>query len=128
MNQISYMTDERTVNYNAMAYDDISDKEDLAVEILKPIASSSKIFLRSNTYHQNLVQLPGYDEVDYWQAPGKKNFNFDDCSTIKISSEDLGIDTPWDPTGTTEISGIVAFIHDVESVATLLEDRRDFSS
>lgn len=42
----------------------------LAVEINSTFASRVKTRLASNTYHDDLVSLPNYEEVSYWQGVG----------------------------------------------------------
>ena len=41
--------------------------------------------MESDTYHNELVKLPRYEEVNYWQASGT-GFSFEDVSTIDIQN------------------------------------------
>ena len=99
-----------------------SDK--LVVEILGQFASATASYLESNTYHKELVALPMYEEVAYWQGEGV-NFGFNDVSTVSIANEKLA--TVGNETGTITQSGIIAFVHDVDAVASIIMNRRSNS-
>ena len=99
-----------------------SDK--LVVEILGQFASATASYLESNTYHKELVALPMYEEVAYWQGSGT-GFGFNDVSTVSIVNESLA--TVGNETGTITQSGIIAFVHDVDAVASIIMNRRSNS-
>ena len=99
-----------------------SDK--LVVEILGQFASATASYLESNTYHKELVALPMYEEVAYWQGSGE-SFSFNDVSTISIVNESLA--TVGNETGTITQSGVIAFVHDVDAVASTIMNRRSNS-
>ena len=99
-----------------------SDK--LVVEILGQFASATASYLESNTYHKELVALPMYEEVAYWQGSGT-SFSFNDVSTISIVNESLA--TVGNETGTITQSGVIAFVHDVDAVASIIMNRRSNS-
>lgn len=88
-------------------------KDKLVVEILGMYASASAVYLEADTYHNELVKLPRYEEVNYWQGMGTEA-SFEDVSTIKIKN--TGIDAQ-------EISqsGIIACIHDYDAVASFVD-------
>ena len=76
-------------------------------------ASASAVYLEADTYHNELVKLPRYEEVNYWQGMGTEA-SFEDVSSIKIKN--TGIDAE-------EISqsGIIACIHDYDAVAAFVD-------
>ena len=88
-------------------------KDKLVVEILGMYASASAVYLEADTYHNELVKLPRYEEVNYWQGMGTEA-SFEDVSSIKIKN--TGIDAE-------EISqsGIIACIHDYDAVASCVD-------
>lgn len=88
-------------------------KDKLVVEILGMYASASAVYLEADTYHNELVKLPRYEEVNYWQGMGSEA-SFEDVSSIKIKN--TGIDAE-------EISqsGIIACIHDYDAVAAFID-------
>ena len=98
--------------------------EDLVVEVLGKYSAATASYLESDTYHKELVALPRYEEVSYWQAPGT-NFDFADVSKIDIVNANLK--TVGNETGTIAQSGIIAFIHDIDSCASIVTRFRDYS-
>ena len=57
----------------------------LTVVLLNDFAAASDIYLQSNTYHNELVQLPGHEIVPYWQGSGT-NYAFEDTSKISVKT------------------------------------------
>ena len=121
-----YLANERSVEYNAGGFDKIVPKEYQVVEVLKDMATNAQYYLDADTYHNQLVSLPGYEEVDYWQTPGVHNKAFEDISKINII-HDYFKDADTNPTGQVTQDGILAFIHDVESCASIIHRERDYS-
>lgn len=110
--------------FNAEAIPRFTPADKMVVEILGQFASATATYLESDTYHKELVALPNYEEVPYWQAPGT-TFAFDDVSKINITNSELA--TTENATGSIEQSGIIAFIHDYDAVASIIYRRRDGS-
>ena len=79
------------------------------------------MYLQADTFHNELVKLPNFEKIPFWQSSGKK-FDFADCSTIKIKNSDLVSTTNVE--GTVNQSGIICFVHDVENVACYFGNRR----
>lgn len=52
--------------------------------LLDDFATSSKVYLESETYNENLVQLANFETVPYWQGSGA-SYSFDDTSAIDVS-------------------------------------------
>lgn len=96
--------------YNTAGYVTFTPTDKAKLEVLTDFASASKFYLESNTYHDELVNMKGYNEIPYWQSPGTSGaFNFAEASKIIIQNE--GVDN--DPvTGT----GIIAFLRDEDQV------------
>ena len=94
-----------------------SDKA--VVEILGLFASASDTYLQADTYHKELVALPNYEKVVYWQGSGT-GFAFEDVSKINITN--ANIDTKAVAQG-----GILAFVHDIDSCASIIYRRRSHS-
>ena len=57
----------------------------LHIVLLTDFASASKTFLQSDTYNKELVELPNYETVPYWQGSGK-SYSFEDVSQINIKT------------------------------------------
>lgn len=82
--------------------------------LLSDFAEASKIYLQSQTYHDELVQLRGFDTVPYWQGSGTA-YGLDKISKIDVTIKTAG--------GTQDVStaGVlgVLFDHDALGVANL---------
>lgn len=92
--------------FNTTGADRFTKNSDLVVKVLADYSTATASYLESNTYHKELVALPMYEEVPYWQASGT-SYDFADTSKIFISRNDSA-------TYSVEQSGIIAFIRDKE--------------
>lgn len=53
--------------------------------LLNDFAKASSIYLQSDTYHKELITLPNYETVPYWQGSGT-SYAFNDISSINIKA------------------------------------------
>ena len=67
--------------FNAEAFPRFTPEDKCVVEVLGQFASASDTYLQADTYHNELVKLPNYEKVVYWQAPGT-SFAFEDVSKV----------------------------------------------
>ena len=88
--------------------------EYLVLDVLQDFGSSTATFLQSDTYHKELVALPMYNEVPYWQGSGE-TFAFADTSKISVKID-----------GTTEVTqgGIIAVAYDYNAIGTTINEPR----
>ena len=88
--------------------------EYLVLDVLQDFASSTATFLQSDTYHKELVALPMYNEVPYWQGSGT-SFAFTDTSKISVKID-----------GTNEVTqgGIIAVAYDYNAIGTTINEPR----
>lgn len=105
--------------YNAENIPRFTPDDRLVVEILAEFATATASYLESDTYHKDLVALPNYEEVSYWQGSGKTNA-LEDVSSIKITNPEID-------SSPIEQSGIVAYVHDYDAVASIIYKRRTAS-
>lgn len=92
--------------------------KDLQVlEVLSDFSSASEFYLRSNTFHEELVRMPMYTDVPYWQGTGE-SYDFADTSAISITIA---------PNITITRNNIVGFLRDVDAVATMMSLRKTLS-
>lgn len=103
--------------FNAAGYATFTDRDKMVVEMLSEFAKAFDTYLTADTFHDDLVSLPGYDNVPFWQSSGK-TFAFADCSKINIEHDDINSGTAIAQ------SGIICFVHDIENVAAYFGDRR----
>lgn len=105
--------------FNVAKYATFTPEDKLVVEVLTEFANKAQYHLHANTFHENLVKLPGYNEIQYWQGPGK-TFAFADCSKIYIKNDDI------DDTNAIAQGGIIAFLRDEENVKAYYSDRESW--
>ena len=110
--------------FNAEGFPRFTPEDKCVVEVLGQFASASDTYLQADTYHNELVKLPNYEKVVYWQAPGT-SFAFGDVSKIHIENEHLAVTGNTD--GEMEQSGIIALVRDYDSAASVIMRRRSAS-
>lgn len=108
-----------SVLYNAAGYETFTPKDKLVVEMLSQFAADNEIYLQSDTFHNELVKLPMFQTVDYWQMSGTTiNQDFAYCSKINVAHDDLD-----DPVAQ---AGIICSVRDYENVAAYFGNRRQY--
>lgn len=88
--------------------------EYLHVILLSNFASATDIYLNSDVAHNELVKLPNYDTVPYWQGSGKE-YSFNDISSINVKTNSGN---------TINANGILGIMFDRESLGVANLDRR----
>lgn len=111
--------------FNAEEMPRFTAKDKQVVEILGQFASACDTYLQADTYHNEMVKLPNYEEVVYWQSPGTSGFAFDDVSKINVKNSHMAV--TGNSTGAIEQGGIIGFVHDVDSCASIIMRRRSAS-
>ena len=122
-NTIKYMR-KMSTQYNVNGFRTWTPSDRLVTEVLTEYASAMTTFLEADTFNRELVSLPLYEEVPYWQFSGQDNGDFDDVSKISIINEKFV--TTENPTGKIETDGIIAYVHDIENVAAYFGHRRSW--
>ena len=107
--------------FNVDGYETFTDKDNMVVEMNTEFAKASDMYLQADTFHNELVALPGFTSVPFWQTSGK-GFAFADTSSIAVTHDDFV--TEQNPDGEVEQSGIICFLHDIENVAAYFGRRR----
>lgn len=105
--------------YNKEHYHTFTSSENLVVEMLSHFVSASEMYLQADTFHNDLVGLPNFESVPYWQGSGE-TFDFAHASAINVTHSDINVGVP------TEQSGIICFVHDIENVAAYFGNRRSW--
>lgn len=116
--QIKLWTD-RMIKMSTLFNDEAGYKrhtpKDLQVlDVLADFATSSDIYLQANTYHDELVKMPYYNVVPYWQGSGE-GYAFDDTSAVNIKI---------DANTTVNKSGVLAVLFDHDAMGVTIKDRR----
>lgn len=93
-------------------------KENQHLVILSDLASASKVYLESDTYNQQNVQLgSNYDTVPYWQGSGT-SYNFTDTSSIDVAIKDGA------STKEVKQSGILGVLFDTNALGVSCQNPR----
>lgn len=85
--------------------------------VLSDLASASKVYLESDTYHDDNVKISNYDVVPYWQGSGK-TYSFDDVSSIDVAIKD------GKSTKEIKASGILGVLFDTNAVGVTCQNQR----
>ena len=86
--------------------------------ILSDLASASKVYLESDTYNQQNVQLgSNYDTVPYWQGSGT-SYDFTDTSSIDVAIKDGA------STKEVKQSGILGVLFDTSALGVSCQNPR----
>lgn len=89
-------------------------ESDLSIVLLSDFASASNVFLNSDVINKDLISLPTYETVPYWQGSGL-GYDFSDVSKIHIktsSNQDV------------EMTGIIGIMFDKRAVGVANLDKR----
>lgn len=84
------------------------------VVLLSDFASAQYAYLQSDTYHKEMISLPNYEEISFWQGSGE-DYSFSSTSSINI------IDSQKH---TTNMSGIIGVAFDRDALGVTNLDRR----
>lgn len=106
--------------FNAAGYKTYTNQENLVVEMLTRFGKATDMYLQADTFHNELVALPNYTTVNFWQSSGK-NFDFNDISAINITNDALVSDD--NESGAVNQTGVICFLHDIEYVAAYFGER-----
>ena len=102
--------------FNDENYARHTPKDMLNVDILANFETAMNMYLRSNTFHEELLKLPNHVVVPYWQGSGTA-YAFDDVSKISVQFDIVGGET-------VEVNGVVACLYDKEAIGVTIDNRR----
>ena len=85
--------------------------------VLSDLASASKVYLESETLHDDNVKITNYDTVPYWQGSGT-TYSFDDVSSIDVAIKD------GKSTKEIKASGILGVLFDTNAVGVTCQNQR----
>lgn len=115
-NYVKYMGEE-SVRYNVGNIPRATARDEMHCIMLTDWASSVASYLESDTYHNQMVSLPLYDEVTYWQYTGDTTAYR--SSITVIPSSEKGEDSPT----TVSLTYIVGCLIDRQAVGTTIKER-----
>lgn len=100
--------------FNVEGFARFTPREYVRVKMLADFTTAAAYYLQSDTFHNDLVTLPNYTEIGFWQGSGE-NYSFADTSKINVVTSEGN---------TVNQDGVVAFISDIEAIGMMYEDRR----
>ena len=74
-----------SVKYNIGGQTRFTTEDKLHLVLLSDFAINSQYDMQSDTFHKDLVSLPKYETVPYWQAPGDSTPSFANNSEIHVA-------------------------------------------
>jgi hypothetical protein len=98
--------------FNDDSYIRHTDSEHLNLTVLQDFASACDTYLKSNVYHNNLVGLPNYNTVQYWQSPN--SFKFENVSKVSISFDGTEYTLP----------NVVGVMYDIDAMGITINNQR----
>ena len=104
--------------FNIDGEDTFTKAEDIDLVILSTVANDIKVNMQSDVYHKDLVSLPNYETVPYWQASGTA-YDESVIGEIKVT-----IKTGEDTTATIELPGILGVMFDKNAIGINCEKRK----
>lgn len=99
--------------FNSKGYERFTSDNELNIRMLADFSTACSSYLEADTFHKELVALPHYKEVSYWQGLGESG-SFSDVSTIKVTNGTINV----------EQSGVLAFISDKERQGVMIDKIR----
>lgn len=99
-----------TTMYNNGEVERVSKPDDLVVEVSSIFEKKYNVYLKSNTYHDEMVNLPNFNAVPYWIEPTTP-------MNIKVGAEEEA----------KEIKNVICIMRDKDAVVDTLEFEK-FSS
>lgn len=87
--------------------------DNYTIHMLSQFASDMGFYLEADTFHNELVKLPQFEEVTAWQGMGLTG-TYDEKSSIKVTNGDI----------TVEQSGIIAHIYSSGRMMTMIDNIR----
>lgn len=103
--------------FNPVGRRTFTPKDNCIVTMLDDYASRAAFYLESDTYHKDLVSLPGYTTIPYWQGSGT-DYSFANTSAINVKH------TTKDGNVTTSLSGIIGMVYDSDAMGATIDHRR----
>ena len=104
--------------FNVGGVHKFTPRENQHLVILSDLASASKVYLESDTYNQQNVQLgSNYDTVPYWQGSGT-SYAFTDTSSIDVAIKDGA------STKEVKRSGILGVLFDTSALGVSCQNPR----
>lgn len=127
INKVTKQMKKMSETFNSEGMPRFTPEDKLVVEILSDFASATDSYLQSDTYHNELVKLPNYEEVPYWQGVGTAAAAYTTAELSRVNISNIHLATDENATGTINKNFIVGFVHDYDMVSSIITRFRDGS-
>lgn len=97
--------------FNCGGKERFTSRDLLHIVMLSDFTKAADMYLYSDTFHNELVQLPNYESVPFWQSSGKK-YAFGDVSKVNVTTADSASEAGKSVT----IGGIIGAMFDRDSL------------
>lgn len=87
--------------------------DDFKIHMLSEFANKLSIYLRADTYHEDLLKIPGFSKVNSWQGLGSDT-SFEQKSKIAITNDQMSVTQ----------SGIIAHLFASPRMLTVIDKPR----
>lgn len=93
---------------------------DPAIEVNTFVANACQYNMEADTYHNELVALPNYNEISYWMASddGTTSYDFNATSKVWIQDNSTASNHRY------KFEKVIGFIYDPKAVMVTVEDYR----
>lgn len=105
---------EPSARYNVNGWQRWSEAGQLNVHMFEEFASNTGTYLQSDTFHDDLVKLPGYTERTFWQGSGDGSNA--DRMKVAVKCSENGTDIV-----DYEVHGVIAAIFDVDTCGVMID-------
>lgn len=113
MRKMSSLFNDETVS-TGNGYKRHTPAEDLVLTVLDDFAETTASYLQADTFHKELVALPRYNTVPYWQGSGPA-FDFSSLSTVNVKI---------DANTTVNQSGVIAVAYDWQALGATINRKK----
>lgn len=103
--------------FNVGGKERFTAESDLSIVLLSDFASASNAFLASDVINKDLISLPKFETVPYWQGSGLA-YSFDDVSKIHVKA------TSNKANEAVEVTGVIGVMFDKRAVGVANLDKR----
>ena len=100
--------------FNIGGTEKFTSADRLHVVMYSPFRRASEIYLQSDTFHNDLVKLPGAESVIYWQGSGT-SYAFEDATNINVKTSG---------NHTVDIDGVLCTMFDRDALGVSNVSRR----
>lgn len=109
-----------SVLYNGEGRKRFTPKEDQVLTLNSDFVAAYETYLMSTTFHENLVELGQYDEVNFWQGSGTA---YGDHEKINVTTPSFAIGEGDPDTWTVSADGVIGILSDTRALGATVYDR-----